>query len=68
MSTESSSKNASVAVFHIAINTGENIARALRRFLTSVKYANVRYGEAHYRATKVINLNLNLLLLMLRMM
>ena len=49
MSTESSSKNASVAVFHIAINTGENIARALRRFLTSVKYANVRYGEAHYR-------------------
>ena len=44
MSTESSSKNASVAVFHIAINTGENIARALRRFLTSVKY-----GEAHYR-------------------
>lgn len=72
MSTESSSKNASVAVFHIAINTGENIARALRRFLTSVKYANVKYGEAHYRnylkATKVINLNLNLLLLMLRMM
>ena len=49
MSTESSSKNASVAVFHIAINTGENIARALRRFLTSVKYANVKYGEAHYR-------------------
>lgn len=49
MSTESSSKNASVAVFHIAINTGENIARALRRFLTSVKYANVKYGEVHYR-------------------
>lgn len=49
MSTESSSKNASVAVFHIAINTSENIARALRRFLTSVKYANVKYGEAHYR-------------------
>lgn len=49
MSTESSSKNASVSVFHIAINTGENIARALRRFLTSVKYANVKYGEAHYR-------------------
>lgn len=49
MSTESSSKNAGVAVFHIAINTGENIARALRRFLTSVKYANVKYGEAHYR-------------------
>ena len=49
MSTESSSKNASVAVFHIAINTGENIARTLRRFLTSVKYANVKYGEAHYR-------------------
>lgn len=49
MSTESSSKNASIAVFHIAINTGENIARALRRFLTSVKYANVKYGEAHYR-------------------
>lgn len=49
MSTESSSKNASVAVFHIAINTGENIARALRRFLTSVKYANVKYGEAHYK-------------------
>lgn len=49
MSTESSSKNASVAVFHIAINTGENIARVLRRFLTSVKYANVKYGEAHYR-------------------
>lgn len=49
MSTESSSKNASVAVFHIAINTGENIARALRCFLTSVKYANVKYGEAHYR-------------------
>lgn len=49
MSTESSSKNASVAVFHIAINTGENVARALRRFLTSVKYANVKYGEAHYR-------------------
>lgn len=49
MSTESSSKNASVAVFHIAINTGENIARALRRFLISVKYANVKYGEAHYR-------------------
>lgn len=49
MSTESSSKNASVAVFHIAINTGGNIARALRRFLTSVKYANVKYGEAHYR-------------------
>lgn len=49
MSTESSSKNASVAVFHIAINTGENIARSLRRFLTSVKYANVKYGEAHYR-------------------
>lgn len=49
MSTESSSKNASVAVFHIAINTGENIARALRRFLTSVKYANVKYGGAHYR-------------------
>lgn len=49
MSTESSSKNASVAVFHISINTGENIARALRRFLTSVKYANVKYGEAHYR-------------------
>ena len=49
MYTESSSKNASVAVFHIAINTGENIARALRRFLTSVKYANVKYGEAHYR-------------------
>lgn len=49
MSTESSSKNASVAVFHIAINAGENIARALRRFLTSVKYANVKYGEAHYR-------------------
>lgn len=49
MSTEPSSKNASVAVFHIAINTGENIARALRRFLTSVKYANVKYGEAHYR-------------------
>lgn len=49
MSTESSSKIASVAVFHIAINTGENIARALRRFLTSVKYANVKYGEAHYR-------------------
>lgn len=49
MSTEFSSKNASVAVFHIAINTGENIARALRRFLTSVKYANVKYGEAHYR-------------------
>lgn len=49
MSTESSSKNAGVAVFHISINTGENIARALRRFLTSVKYANVKYGEAHYR-------------------
>lgn len=49
MSTESSSKNASVAVFHIAINTSENIARALRRFLISVKYANVKYGEAHYR-------------------
>lgn len=49
MSTENSSKNAGVAVFHIAINTGETIARALRRFLTSVKYANVKYGEAHYK-------------------
>lgn len=49
MSTESSSKNAGVAVFHIAINAGENIAYALRRFLTAVKYANVKYGEAHYK-------------------
>ena len=49
MSTETSSKNASVSVIHNSNNTGENIARALRRFLTSVKYANVKYGEAHYR-------------------
>lgn len=49
MSTEQSSKNMSAGLFYIGIRGGESIASALRRFLTAVRYTNVKYGEKHYK-------------------
>ena len=49
MSTEASSKNAGIAIFYISIEAGIDIAKALRRTLTAIKYATVSYGEQHYK-------------------
>ena len=49
MSTETSSKNTGAAIFYISIEAGIDIAKALRRSLTAIKYANVSYGEQHYK-------------------
>lgn len=49
MSTETSSKNAGAAIFYISIEAGIDIAQALRRSLTAIKYATVSYGETHYK-------------------
>lgn len=49
MSVEQSSKNLGIASFYIGISATSNIARALRQFLTSIKYANVKYGEQQYK-------------------
>ena len=49
MSTEQSSKNLGMGSIYIAITAGCNIAVALRRTLTAIKYANIKYGEEHYQ-------------------
>lgn len=49
MSTEQSAKNLGVAVAYIAIDATSNIARALRQFLTSMKYSYQTYGEKEYK-------------------
>lgn len=49
MSTDQTTKNAGMATFYISITAGTNIARALRSFLNAIKYANVKYGEEHYK-------------------
>lgn len=49
MSTETSSKNVAAAVFYISIHATTDIAKVLRNFLSAVKYANVKYGEEHYK-------------------
>lgn len=49
MGMDSSSKNLGVACLHICFSATTNIARALRSALSAIKYANVKYGEEHYR-------------------
>lgn len=49
MSTEQSAKNLSVAVAYIAIDATSNIAKALRNFLTAMKYSYQTYGEKEYK-------------------
>lgn len=49
MSTEQSAKNLGVGAVYVAINAGTNIAVALRRTLNAMMYANVKYGEEHFK-------------------
>ncbi|MBM6830977.1 hypothetical protein [Faecalicoccus acidiformans] len=49
MSTDRTAQNIGVGAVYVAISAGTNIAVALRRSLTEIKYANVKYGEEHYK-------------------
>lgn len=49
MALDNTSKNAGIIIFQIGVSAGTSLTRALRDFLTAVKYANVKYGEKHYK-------------------
>lgn len=49
MAIEQSEKNVGMMLLHIGLRTGDNLLRALEMALNSVRYANYKYGEDHYK-------------------
>lgn len=49
MAIEQSEKNAGMMLLHIGLRAGDNLLRALEMALNSVRYANYKYGEVHYK-------------------
>ncbi|WP_304862894.1 hypothetical protein [Faecalibaculum rodentium] len=48
MSTDST-QGLATAALHISIHAGATLVETLRKALTALQYANVKYGEDHYR-------------------